>query len=164
MTKQPEPNRPELGSVSIGELCPHIRGSLFTVCLGEKQLRSIGMWDNAGHPCDISQEIWCRIMLGKACAVDVTWEERVNDWFDLHYLDTVILVRTMSSRECKRTVELWVESPDGKALPALSWALCSDKRGDVYGQGIRLIQEAVSVSRRILVESNEAQETRHDFS
>jgi len=103
-------------------------------------------------------------MLCKACAVDVAWEEHINDWLDLHYLDTVMLVRIMSPAECRRTVELWVEEPDGKALPALSWALCSDKRREVYAQGVRLIQEAVSVSRRLLVEVNEAQETRHDLS
>jgi hypothetical protein len=98
-------------------------------------------------------------MLNRACAVDVEWEERVNDWFDLNYLDTVLLVRIMSPAECKRTVELWVETHDGKALPALSWALCSDKRKEVYAQGIRLIQEAVSASRKLLVETNEERAT-----
>ncbi len=94
------------------------------------------------------------MMLNKACISDPDWEDRVNDWFDLHYLDTVMLVRTMSSTECARTVDLWVDNPDGEALPALAWALCSDLRREVIEQGTRLIQEAVSVSRRLLVEGN----------
>ena len=148
----------ELSSNSITAICPHIRGSIFTLCLGERELRSIGIWGVQPDLAPLSPEICCRMMLSKACMCDPAWEERVNDWFDLHYLDTIMLIRNMDESECSRAVDLWIESRDGEALPALTWALCSDQRGEISQHGTRLIQEAVSISRDLLVNETSAQE------
>ena len=157
MSDLPDPTT-DLSSISITELCAHIRGCLFTICLGEKELRSIGIWGSEPQPSPLSKAISCRMALSRACMCDQAWEDRVNDWFDLHYLDTIMLIRNMDAQECVRAVDLWVQSRDGKALPALVWALCSDNRIEVSTHGIRLIQEAVSISRDLLIEERSSQE------
>lgn len=133
----------------------HVRcldlATLLNVCLAEEDLRRLGAWSEPPPERPVSAAVWSRATLHRRCREDEGAALRVSDLLDLRYLDTVLLVRGMQVGELERLVDLWVERPDGHALPGLLWALQTDPRCAVHALGARLGHEAVTAACQALV-------------
>lgn len=138
-------------SRSIQDLCCITQSTLLNACLSEADLRSLGTWDDRPNRLGFSPAVWCRAFLHKECQRDPRSARRLSDFLDLQYLDTVILVRNMNEGDLEEVVNLWVECPDGRALPGLLWALNTDPRDEVHELGTRLCHESVTAAFRVLI-------------
>lgn len=138
-------------SRSIQDLCCITQSTLLNACLSEADLRGLGTWDDRPNRLGFSPGVWCRAFLHKECQRDPRSARRLSDSLDLQYLDTVILVRDMNEGDLEEVVNMWVERPDGRALPGLLWALNTDPRDEVHELGTRLCHEAVTAAFRVLI-------------
>jgi len=135
----------------IQDLCCITQSTLLNACLTEADLRSLGAWDDHPNRLGFSPAVWCRAFLHKECQRQPTSARRLSDFLDLQYLSTVLHVRDMNEGDLEEVVNLWVERPDGKALPGLLWALSTDPRDEVHELGTRLCHEAVTAAFRALI-------------
>ncbi len=144
-----------MDSRRIQGLCCIARAALFNVCIADSDLRSLGV-QGPGRPAGSgpSSTVHCRAFLLKVCLQDPSWAQRVTDLLDVQFMDTVAQVREMEEAAVEEAVDLWIGCPDGKALPGLLWALCTDDRPEVQGLGVRMCHEAVAVACRQLVEGH----------
>lgn len=142
-----------MDSRSVQDLCCVTQATLFNVCLSENDLRKLGAWTVCPSSLGFSPAVWCRASLHKACRCDASVAQRVTDLLDLAHMDSVIMVRGLHEEQLAEAVSRWLEQPDGRALPGLLWALCTDARPEVHVLGIRLCHEAVTFACREFVEA-----------
>ncbi|MEM6673063.1 MAG: hypothetical protein AAF726_09475 [Planctomycetota bacterium] len=142
-------------SRSFQTLSRSLQRCVLRVCLSEDDLRDLGCWDEERRSQTLSQAVLHRTCLQRACREDAKLAQRVTDRLDLMYLDTLVLIASMDSIELERMVTCWVEDPDGRALPALLWALLSDGRNRAHALGLRLRHEAEAIALDSFVQSGE---------
>jgi hypothetical protein len=129
------------------------QATIFNVCLSDSDLRDLDAWEEAPNRLGFSPAVWSRACLHKRTQQDAELASRVADRLDLHFVDTILLIRCMELEGLTELVDLWVRGRQGAALPGLLWALCTDARPEVYSLGGRLCHEASRVALDSLVNS-----------
>lgn len=147
-----------MGSRTLQDLCCLTQATLFNVCLSEADLKELGAWHPGPNRPGFSPAVWSRAALHKECRKSSDAAARLTDHLDLRYLDTVMLIRGMEQPELERIVQLWIERPDGRALPGLLWSLCTDPRPQVHALGSRFCHEATAAACSALVKSGASEE------
>lgn len=136
----------------FGELCCVARATLMNLCVSDDDLLELGVWDEAPHASGYSAAVRGRAALHGLTRSDPELARRLHDRLDLAYLDTVMTVRALDDAQLGETVDAFVERPDadGRALPALLWALCTDDRVNARSLGVQLCHEALTLACRRL--------------
>jgi hypothetical protein len=148
-------------SRSFQDLCCLTQASLLHVCLTERDLGDLGIQLDLPLQNGFSPAVRCRAHLHKACQRDPATARRLADRLDLSHLDTILLVRSMRDEELEQWVAQWIERPDGRVLPGLLWALCTDPRGRVHALGARLCHESTAVAIRAFVRGPLGSDSTH---
>ena len=138
------------GSRLLGDVSCATLSALFNLCLTDEDLSTLGVWREERNGLGYTPRVWCRALLHKICRREAAIGRRVADLLDLRHLDTVDLVRAMEAAEVEQCLDLWLEDLDGRVLPGLVWALCTDARRRVQALGSRLCNEALARACRVL--------------
>lgn len=143
-------------SVSLEKLCCHASAAVFSFCIGDNQMLELGLLD-CGKPITQPTRIHALRFLRNLCVQQPSVSRRLSDMLDLEYLDTIMKVRELGPDGINELVLLWLENPQGAALPGLTWALCSDPRPSAQRAGVCLAREATWVGCQRLIAETESQ-------
>lgn len=134
----------------LNELCCVARATLFHLCVDQDDLRALGYLP-AAEASEFSPAVLGRARLHHAIRHDDDALAALCDRLDLQFLDTVMHVRDLDVPDLLALGRAWTARPDGRALPALLWALCTDAREQAQAIGAHLCHEALAVAADTLV-------------
>ena len=147
----------------IDQLCCQNLSAIFSFCIGDLELERLGLL-GPQSPDGPAVRLRALMWLRRVCREQPTVARNLTDILDLEFADTVLLVRELGEEGADRIVELWVERPDGRALPGLVWALSTDARESVRKAGMRLAMTATWLGCRELVEAPRTSDTDESLS
>lgn len=120
--------------------CP-TKELVFGVCLSDRDLRTLGVWEERPCPFGLSPSAWGRATIHGLCHRETDLARRVTDLLDARHQDTVIRARLSEPEELPAAAVSAATGGASREFPSLFWALVTDARPEVIRLGECLARE-----------------------